>query len=205
MTFPRIADLIKPTKVGCAEVSHYTITDQDVLNEIARGGPSEKETIAVLRVNGQMMMSDNLHERLSNLEVIDEARGNTLIAGLGLGMVLHPILKNDHVTSVTVIEKEQDVITLVQPTLLPTTKLQIICDDIFTWEPQSDKHYDCIYFDIWADASDGVASSEQLQLESKFEKYKAEGGWIGSWHPFDTQIKKSYAYHDFLKNHDSNK
>jgi spermidine synthase len=195
--FPRLADLIKPTKVGCAEVSHYTITDHDVLNEIARGGPSEKETIAVLRVNGQMMMSDNLHERLSNLEIIDEARGNMLIAGLGLGMILHPILKNDLVTSVTVIEKEKDVIALVVPTLPENTKLNVICADIFTWEPQSDKRYDCIYFDIWAAASDGVASSDQLELETRFEKYKAEGGWIGSWHPFDTQIKKSYAYYDY--------
>jgi Tfp pilus assembly protein PilF len=185
--FPRIAELIKPTKVGCIEIEHYTITRSDVLCELVRGGPCEEETMAVLRVNGKAMMCDNLHERLSNQDIVEQARGRVLIAGLGLGMILHPIIKNDAVSSVTIVEKEKDVITAITPILPKSSKLQVVCGDIFTWKPEDSARYDCIYFDIWTNGEyDG--DLERQQLLSKFEKYRAKGGWISAWIPFDTTI-----------------
>ncbi|MGH9427836.1 MAG: hypothetical protein ACRD2L_16235 [Terriglobia bacterium] len=181
--FPKMAELIKPSKIGCATIEHYTVTKLDVLRELMHGAPCEEGTIAVLRVNGKTMMSDTRHERLTNWEIQHRARGNVLLAGLGIGMILHPILEKEEVTSVTVVEKEADVIALIAPTLPKSKKLTLVCADIFTWKPPVNRKYDCIYFDIWADASNGAATPDRRKLSARFHKYKALNGWMSSWHP----------------------
>jgi len=58
---------------------------------------------ARLHVGHVLMMSDTDMERRSNVQVVQQARGHVLIAGLG--MILHPILAKPEVTRVTVVEK----------------------------------------------------------------------------------------------------
>lgn len=185
--FPEMAKIIKPRKVGCAEIEHYTVTKLDVLRELMHGGPAEEGTVAILRVNGKTMMSDTRHERLTNWEICHKARGNVLVAGLGIGMILHAIIPKDEVQSVVVVENELDVITLISPTLPKSDKLEVIYGDIFSWKPPEGKKFDCIYFDIWSDASNGSATSDRRKLSARFKKYKAEDGWMGSWHPMETR------------------
>ncbi len=93
-------------------------------------------------------MTDFLYERLTCVEVVERAHGDMLIAGLGLGMILHPILSNPEVNSLTVIEKYPDVIDLISPTLPRDPRVRVITDDIFTWGPPSNARYDVIWFDI---------------------------------------------------------
>jgi len=180
-----MAKLIAPSKMGCAEISHYTITKLDVLRELMHGGPCEEGTVAILRVNGRTMMSDTRHERLTNWEVRTKAKGHVLVGGLGIGMVIHALAKKDEVGSVTVVEKEADVVALVSPTLPKSPKLTVVCADIFDWIPPNGTKYDTIYFDIWADASNGAATADRRKLSARFRKYKAAQGWMGSWHPMD--------------------
>lgn len=180
--FPRMAEILQPRRIGVAEIRHYEITDFDVLRETIHGGPIERGKVAILSVANRTMMSDTLHEKLTNYKVKREARGNVLIAGLGIGMILHPILAKPEVLSVTVLEKERDVIELVAPTL-KNEKLTIVHADIFEWRPKVGAKFDCICFDIWADGTDDLAKSERRKLSARFRKYKAEGGWMGSWKP----------------------
>lgn len=130
------------------------------------------------------MMSDTEHERMTNREILYRAKGNVLIAGLGIGMILHPILENENVQSVTVLEKEKDVIDLVSETL-PRKKLQIVNADVFEWSPPKDAKYDCIYFDIWSDGAADLTKKERHKLACKYRKYKAAGGWMGGWKPME--------------------
>lgn len=183
--FPDMAEIVKPAKVGCAEVTHYTITQLHALREMMHGWPCDVGTVAILRVNGRTMMSDTKHERLTNCEARRQAKGKVLIAGLGIGMLLHPIVAKEEVESVTVVEKEADVIELISPTLPKSPKLQTIHADIFEWKPPANAKYDCIYFDIWADASNGSATPDKRKLSAKFRKYKADGGWMSSWKPME--------------------
>lgn len=180
--FPEMAKILKPSRRGVAEISHYTLSKLDVLRELIHGGPVEEGTVAVLRVAGRTMMSDTRHEKLTNCEIKREARGNVLIAGLGIGMILHPILAKPEVKTVTVIEKEGDVLGLVAPSL-PQNKLILVHADIFEWRPPDNEKYDCIYFDIWADGSDDLAKIERRKLAARFRKYKAADGWMKSWKP----------------------
>ena len=125
------------------------------------------------------MMSDTQMERDSNKEVVERARGNVLIAGLGLGLVLKPILAKSSVETVLVIEKHKDVIALVAPAFKDDEKLTIMREDIYTWEPPA-RHFDTIYFDIWPNIStDNLKGIHRLHR--RFKPALRAKGWMESW------------------------
>ena len=180
--FPRMADILPPQQKGVAKIEHYTVSKLDVLRELMHGGPAEEGKVAILRIGGRTMMSDTRHEKITNYGVVRQARGNVLIAGLGIGMILHPILKKPEVSHITVLEKEQDVIDIVQPSL-QSPKLTIVCADAFTWKPIA--KFDCIYFDIWADGSSDLAKIERKRLGAHYRRAKAPNARVGYWRPMD--------------------
>jgi spermidine synthase len=101
--------------------------------------PSPAGTYVTLRLTddsgkSQVMMSDLYYERATCVEVVQRAHGDVLVAGLGIGMILHPILRKEAVRSVTVIEGYPDVVDLVLPTLPTSEKLTVVLDDIYTWK-----------------------------------------------------------------------
>lgn len=131
-----------------------------------------------MMVGHKVMMSDTLMERTTNYELMRQARGHVLIAGLGIGLVLPDILRNEAVESVLVVESSRAVIDLVAPHY-KHYKLTVLHADIFTWRPVSDK-FDVIYFDIWPDRNtDNLA--EMTKLHRAFRKYLAPDGWMDSW------------------------
>ena len=123
-----------------------------------------------LHIQGEgLVMSDTFMERKSNSEFIKRVNGKVLIAGLGLGLVLHNILQKEEVTEILVIEKCQDVIDLVGPKF-ENPKLKIICEDIIKWRPKKNEKFDTIYFDIWAGISTDNLKEIQV-LHNAFKRY----------------------------------
>jgi len=180
--FPAMVDIVPEGKSGDAEVRHIEVSQLQSDMTSIRGGRNYVPAgrYAQLFVAGELAMSDTRHERLSNFEVVRMARGEVLIAGLGLGMILHPILANTNVNRVTVVERSLGVIRLIRPTLPRTRKLRIVQADIFNWRPAKGVKFDCIYFDIWSSVStDDLA--EMAKLHQSFKFYKAPSGWMGSW------------------------
>ena len=135
-------------------------------------------------IDGHVVMSDTQEEKSSNYAVAYAAHGNVLIAGLGLGMILCPILRNPKVRSVTVIEKNPSVVLLVGAGRFPNKeKLTVVNADIFEWEPSKGDKYETVYFDIWQDiCTDNLV--EVTKLKRKFAKnlnrQDAEA-WMGAW------------------------
>ena len=188
-TFPKMTELVRPATVGYATVEHYTITPFDAMRDSFKGIYTEPGKVAILRVNGRTMMSDTQHERRSNRQFVAEARGHVLVAGLGLGMVLHPILAKTEVLSLTVIEKHQDVIDLIKPTLPAAKHVTIICADIFAWQPPKGDKWETVYFDIWADlCTDNL--TQIAALHQRFKAHKVAGGWMGSWCQDELRYRK---------------
>lgn len=104
-----------------------------------------------LHVDGVLMMSDTQMEKSSNYTFCKKANGHVLIAGLGIGLIVKnilPKLKDGTITKVTIIEKYQDVIDLVSP-YFTDDNIEVICSDIFDYEPPKGIKYDTVYFDIW--------------------------------------------------------
>ena len=179
--FPKMTEIFKkPVAHGIAKIDHYTVDKfAAVMSAWDPGSYCPPGTYACLRVDGRLMMSDTRMEHVTNYRVVQEARGNVLIAGLGLGIILHPILAKNEVLSVTVIEKYADVIALVSPTV-KNDKLTIIQGDIYEWKPVKGTKYDTLYFDIWADSSTDKLE-EMRKLHLRFKPYKVKEGWMNSW------------------------
>lgn len=159
-----------------------------------------------LLVGGELMMTDAPHEAHSNRDIIEGAKGNVLIAGLGLGMILIPILLKQKVKTVTVIEKSQGVIRLVGPRLLAWREhqgvigakpapLTIVHGDIETWEPPLPLKWDVIYLDIWP-TIDTRNLPQIARLKRKYRKYLSPGGWLGVW--VEKMIQKRRRYENNL-------
>lgn len=190
-------NILKPGKSGNAEVSFYKVTEHGAavhtLAQASSGRPEmamKPGIYSMLKVDGDLMMTDTPHEIRTNLDIINNARGHVLIAGLGLGMVLVPLLLKQKVKSVTVIEKSPGVIKLVKPRIekwrehqgmigAKPAPLQILNFDIFEWDP-GDAAWDVIYFDIWPTiGTDNLIGGNKLKR--KFKKNLRKGGWMGVW------------------------
>ena len=63
--------------------------------------------------NGECVMSDTNMEQRTNLRFCLKAYGDIIIGGLGIGMIIMAIQDKPEVKSITVIEKNQEVIDLV--------------------------------------------------------------------------------------------
>jgi spermidine synthase len=147
---------------------------------------------ARLRVKGELMMTNTRMEQATNYGVVGEARGDVLIAGLGIGMILVPILAKREVKTVTVVEKYRGVIDLVGPKVA-SPKLNIIEADIMEWTPPKGHKWDTIYFDIWP-----TSCTEDLKdmgkLHRRFAKKKNPGAWMESWNRSYLMSQKRRGY-----------
>jgi len=195
MTFKPMADLIPEGKVGQARIRHLVIEDVEArytrLRALITGSPNEgisKGYYCQLLVGSTLMMSDTGMERKTNREVVRKAQGHVLISGLGIGMILVPILSKPEVTKVTVVEKYQDVIDLVGPNF-PDPKLEIIYADVHDFKPPKGTKYNVIYHDIWPWQSTDTLK-EMTTLHRRFARYLVPGGWQDSWRKKELLARK---------------
>ena len=114
-------------------------------------------------------MSNTPMEKRTNSEFITKANGDVLIAGLGIGLIVLPIQDKENIKSITIIEKQQEIINMVASQLPLNNKVNIICDDIFNYIPN--KIYDTIYLDIWPYVNSDIYKEEMLPLKNKYRKY----------------------------------
>lgn len=168
--------LVPPAKCGIAEIVHDTPSAMDRLQGALHGQPLTREKYCRLLLNGSPIMTDAEFERRTNFGAVYEARGDALIAGLGIGLILQAFI--DTCSSITVIEKEADVINLVGKSYPTVT---VIHADIFEWLPaRKAKLFDVVYFDIWSDVCEDDLEGAR-KLHRRFKPYLREGGHMASW------------------------
>jgi len=175
LEYTDVLRVIPPGKIGKAEIAHDSPSQFERLHGLLHGMPLYRDTYVRLLVNGSTVMTDAEFERRSNKPLLQNASGNALIAGLGIGLVLSPL--QTLCDSVTVVELNPDVITLVAPHF---PWCNITQGDIKTWKPPSGTKYDTIYFDIWPQISADERKESGI-LKRKFKPYLADDGWMESW------------------------
>ena len=202
--FQKMCDVVPEGQDGNARVQHFTVSEKDhqltvMRSMFSRDLPVSPGTYVRLYVGGCLMMSDTQMEKSTNYEVVRRARGDVFIAGLGIGLILAPILANPEVTSVTVVEKYPEVIRLVEPALrkLPGgEKLKVIEADILEWKPPKGQTWDVIYFDIWPNICvDNL--DEMATLHRRFGRRKNPGGWMDSWQKRELQRIRDHERRQF--------
>jgi len=185
--FEAMADIVPQGNRGQASVSHFQISSKEAEFSKLRAELNPGREVSVrsgrycrLTVAGQTMMTDTPMEHNSNREFVQGAKGRVLIAGLGIGMVLVPLLKNPQVSHITVMEKSLDVIELVAPSFhQESDRLTILHQDCFDGCPKGLK-FQTIYFDIWPTIC-GDNWPEMRKLHRKYRSALEPAGWMGSW------------------------
>ncbi len=191
MNYENMVTVVPEGQMGPVQIQHFEVSEATAQMSAVRAMIQRNPQLMVdpgryckLLVNREVMMTDTNMERRSNSEVVFRARGDVLIAGLGIGLILMPILAKESVTSVTVIEKSPEVVALVEPHIRKASaqadKLKIVQGDVFEWVPARGQKWDVIYFDIWPDiCTDNL--QEMDALHKKYNRCKVRGGWMNSW------------------------
>lgn len=169
---------------GPWKIDTKVLTDDEIglsnLRAIRDGFPEmvvTPGTYRILRHERQgIVMSNTRMEIITNREFILNAKGDVLVLGLGLGMVLEALLKKPGVTSITVIEISPELIELVGPHFTDE-RLTIIHADALTWQPPKGQRYGAVWCDIWATIS--AENYEDMKLLTR--RYGRRADWVGCW------------------------
>lgn len=119
----------------------------------------------------ECVMSDTNMEKRTNSEFCINAHGDIIIGGLGIGMIVMAVQDKPEVHSITVIEKNEEVIEMIASQLNFNDKVNIICDDVFSWKPDRGVKYDMVYMDIWNYINSEIYNAEMQPLKRKYAKY----------------------------------
>ncbi len=139
---------------------------------------------------GRLWMSVTPNEINTMKEPILRASGKVVTFGLGLGYFAYMCSNKDTVNKVTIVEKDQNIITLFKKYILPqfdhADKINIICQDAYEFlDNMKFDEYDYLFVDIYHDASDGMITYSKIKpYEQRFKHTK-----------FDYWIEKTIKYY----------
>jgi len=192
----RMTDYLKPRRFGDWQIDYIDFTTKDITIQKLRDAihnrnelTGQKEGIIVRLLNhGSIVMTDTMMEKRTNTPFFMNVKGDILIAGLGLGIIITVVQDLSEVKSITIIEKSQEVIDLVVSQLPLNDKVKVIRADIFEWLPKPGTRYDTLYFDIWS-AICGDYYDDMKLLRKRFSSRKRDkNSWLGHWREEDMRI-----------------
>ena len=128
----------------------------------------------VLKENDQVWMSINPMEMATAASAITHASGRVLVLGGGLAYVPYMISLKDEVSSITIVEKNDDVCRLISDHILPqfpNKKITIVHADAYEYlDAAAADAFDFIYVDTWIDNVEGFREYQKfLAYEEKFK------------------------------------
>ena len=132
-----------------------------------------KFSYLALTEGNNIWMSLNPNEIETMKPYINKARGNVLVLGLGMGYVPFMLSLKNCVKSVTIVERDQEIINLFNELIYPSfpnkEKIKIVKGDAieYTRKAQKEGTYDYIFADLWHDPEDGLPLFVELKKISK--------------------------------------
>lgn len=165
-------------------------------------------------------VSENAHEWMSikpseietSQPAIDAIEGQVVTFGLGLGYFTYLASNKEKVQSITVVERDREVIKLFERYILPQFqnkgKVEIILADAFEYaeKQMSDRNFDYAFVDLWHDVSDGLGmylrmkKREYLSPQTKFFYWVEESLLSGlRWQIFDWVVENARSYDEIVK------
>lgn len=166
--YKNMTELLDEKEINGWKLKKFEITHKNcraILDGILPG------TYIRLIHDGECVMSDTGMEKRTNLKFCSKAHGDIIIGGLGIGMVIMAIQDKPEVHSITVIEKNQEVIDLVASQLELNDKVKIVHADVFDWNPEKGVKYDMSYMDIWNYVNETVYRKEMQPLKRKYARF----------------------------------
>ena len=129
-----------------------------------------KFSYLALTEGNNIWMSLNPNEIETMKPYINKAKGNVLVLGLGMGYVPFMMSLRSDVKSITIVEKDPEIIGLFNSLILPSfknkEKIRIIEDNAINYVRKQNK-YDYIFADLWHSPEDGLSLFVQLKRIDK--------------------------------------
>lgn len=129
-----------------------------------------KFSYLALTQGNNIWMSLNPNEIETMKPYIDKAKGSVLVLGLGLGYVPFMMALKPEVKSITIVEKDPEIIclfnSLIYPNFKNKEKIKIIEDDAINYVSKNNK-FDYIFADLWHSPEDGLSLFVQLKRINK--------------------------------------
>tara|TARA_A100001391_G_C4976532_1_gene254090 strand:+ start:166 stop:708 length:543 start_codon:yes stop_codon:yes gene_type:complete len=166
---------------GDFEIAHYTKDTTDnrwPLYLLHTNEAYDNYTVLLKKGHSMPLMQDSEAEYNDHQWLWDNAEGDVIIGGLGVGLVNHVLIDNPNITSVTIIEKYQDVIDLVWDNCPKDERFTLIHADIETWEIPTDSQWDIGFFDTWISNDDWDLDEYKNNMIEKYGPYITKiNGW----------------------------
>ena len=129
-----------------------------------------KFSYLALTEGSNIWMSLNPNEIETMKPYINAAKGNVLVLGLGMGYVPYMMSLKDDIKSITIIEKDPEIISLFNSLIWPSfpnkAKIKIIKDDAINYIRKNNK-FDYIFADLWHSPEDGLSLFVSLKRINK--------------------------------------
>ena len=155
------------------------------LREIPQIGYFDREfRFPAILENGVEWMTVTPNEVETMREPIAKSHGRVLTLGLGLGYFAFSAAERDEVESVTVVERDADVIALFEQHILPQfpngQKIRIVRDDALGYLEKKAPAlaFDSIFADLWHDQSDGLPLYLRLRRIEREKRLTGVDYWI---------------------------
>ncbi len=139
-------------------------------------------------------------------KAINDARGQVITFGLGLGYYTYMVSEKPEVTSVTVVERSENVISLFNEHILPRfehrEKVRVVKADAFEYarDVMPSEGYDYAFVDTWRDASDGLPMYERMKELEHLSPKTEFSYWIEN---FILSRRRSLRYAELIEAIDS--
>lgn len=133
----------------------------------------EEVSYPIVLQNKQEWMAVKPSEIATMQPVLDEISGNVFTFGLGLGYFAYMASQKREVDSVTIVERDPEVIGLFKQYILPqfaySQKINIVQADAFDFLKQNFYKCKCNYLfvDLWHDVSDGLPLYVKMRAQEK--------------------------------------
>lgn len=129
-----------------------------------------KFSYLALTEGNNVWMSLNPNEIETMKPFINKGKGNVLVLGLGMGYVPFMMAAKPEVKSITIVEKDPEIIALFNSLILPSfknkEKIKIIENDAINYVNKNNK-FDYIFADLWHSPEDGLSLFVQLKRINK--------------------------------------
>lgn len=182
--FKKMSNILEEKETDRFKLEKFTINEKQQLFERIPKGDYIRLLDKKRGWNG-CVMSDTPMEHRTNYEILRKAEGDVLIGGLGIGMILMPLMEKEEVKSITIVEKYEDIIDIVGKQLPLNDKVKIINEDIFNNTFKRGTKFDTIYFDIWnfinSDVYEEMKELKKIYKRCLKSKKENPNSWMGCW------------------------
>ncbi len=140
-------------------------------------------TITALEIENKTVMVDDVPHYYGMVNHAKYYSGTVLVAGLGLGLIVHTLAQNPDVSRIVVVERSQDVINLVGP-LVPSKNLEIVHADWYQYNP--DFQPDGVFYDLFVGDGHSLIGAFVREMITMKERFPSAS--VFRVHGFNIQI-----------------